>query len=138
MEQIQTNLKANRFFYISSFIFAVVVTVILALLKLEWYYFLVGIAVAAITHIIMIIQNKNIYNVSQSELDLATFKPTVSSIIWFIIKGIIIGSVTILIVLLDDLYVDPNPIRKLFIYIGGYLLIKVLFIISILLFKERG
>jgi len=86
----------------------------------------------------MIIQNKIIYNVSQSELDKATFRPTVSSLIWFLIKGIIIASATILIVILGDLYDDPNAIRILFIYIGGYLLIKVLFIISILLFKERG
>lgn len=136
--QIQKNLKVNRFFYISSILLAVIVTVILVLLKLEWYYFLIGLILGIITHIIMIIQNKLIYNVSQSEIDKATFKPTLSAILWFSIKGILVASITILIVIFGDLYDDSNAIRILFIYIGGYLLIKVLFITSILLFKERG
>ena len=138
LNQIQKNLKANRFFYISACILAVIVTVILILVDLEWYYVLIGLVIGVITHIIMIIQNKIIYNVSQSELDKATFRPALSSLICFLIKGIIIASATILIVILGDLYDDPNAIRIVFIYIGGYLLIKVLFIVSILLFKERG
>ena len=86
----------------------------------------------------MIIQNKKLYGIAKNEVERINFHPKLSSLKWFLIKGIIIISVTILLMLVTDIYNDPNAIRQSFIYIGGYLTIKLIFIISLLIFKERG
>ena len=108
------------------------------LIKFEWYFYLVGVALAIGTHIIMVIQNKKFYNIAQNEFLKETFHPKISSIIWYLVKGILVISVTILLLLLSDIYNDSHAIREIFLYIGGYLTIKVTFIISLLINKERG
>jgi len=108
------------------------------LIKFEWYFYLVGVALAIATHIIMVIQNKKFYNVAQNEFLKETFHPRISSIIWYLVKGVLVISVTILLLVLSDIYNDSHAIREIFLYVGGYLTIKVTFIASLLINKERG
>ena len=130
--------KQNSFFILSSFLLLLILTVTFVLLKFEWYFYLIGFILSIITHIIMLIQNRQLYNISKSEVLMSGFHPKISSLKWFFIKGVIIISVTILLMLLKDIFNDPNAIRESFMYIGGYLSLKVMFIISLLIFKERG
>lgn len=130
--------KQNSFFILSSILLLIILTVTFVLLKIEWYFYVTGFILAIITHIIMLIQNKKLYNISKNEVERTSFHPKLSSLKWFFIKGIIIISITILLMLLTDIFNDPNAIRESFMYIGGYLTIKVMFIISLLIFKERG
>ena len=86
----------------------------------------------------MVIQNRKFYNTAQNEFLKETFHPKISSIIWYLVKGILVISVTILLLVLSDIYNDSHAIREVFLYVGGYLTIKVTFIISLLTNKERG
>jgi hypothetical protein len=67
-----------------------------------------------------------------------SFRPRLSSLFWFLIKGVIVISVTIALMLISNIYNDSHAIREVFLYIGGYLTMKVTFIASILINKERG
>lgn len=130
--------KQNSFFILSSILLFLILTVTFVLLKFEWYFYVIGFMLSIITHIIMLIQNRQLYNISKSEVLRTGFHPKISSLKWFLIKGVIIISVTVLLMLLSDIFNDPNAIRESFMYIGGYLSLKVMFIISLLIFKERG
>ncbi len=130
--------RENKFFIISSFFLILVLTITFVLLKFEWYFYLIGVGLSIGTHIIMVIQNKRFYNVAKNEFLKETFHPKISSIFWFMLKGVLVITVTILLMLLSDIYNDPHAIREVFLYIGGYLTIKVTFIISLVINKERG
>jgi hypothetical protein len=67
-----------------------------------------------------------------------SFRPRLSSLFWFLIKGVLVIAVTIALMLISDIYNDSHAIREVFLYIGGYLTMKVTFIASILINKERG
>ena len=130
--------RANKFFIILSLFLILALTITFVLIKFEWYFYLVGVALAIGTHIIMVIQNRKFYNIAQNEFLKETFHPKISSIILDLVKGILVISVTILLLVLSDIYNDSHAIREVFLYVGGYLTIKVTFIISLLINKERG
>lgn len=130
--------RENKFFIILSLFLILALTITFVLIKFEWYFYLVGVALSIGTHIIMVIQNRKFYNIAQNEFLKETFHPKISSIIWYLVKGILVISVTILLLVLSDVYNDSHAIREVFLYVGGYLTIKVTFIISLLTNKERG
>ena len=130
--------RENKFFIILSLFLILALTITFVLIKFEWYFYLVGVALAIGTHIIMVIQNRKFYNIAQNEFLKETFHPKISSIIWYLVKGILVISVTILLLVLSDIYNDSHAIREIFLYVGGYLTIKVTFIASLLINKERG
>ena len=130
--------RENKFFIILSLFLILALTITFVLIKFEWYFYLVGVALAIGTHIIMVIQNRKFYNIAQNEFLKETFHPKISSIIWYLVKGILVISVTILLLVLSDIYNDSHAIREVFLYVGRYLTIKVTFIISLLINKERG
>ena len=130
--------RENKFFIILSLFLILALTITFVLIKFEWYFYLVGVALAIATHIIMVSQNKKFYNVAQNEFLKEAFHPRISSIIWYLVKGILVISVTILLLVLSDIYNDSHAIREIFLYVGGYLTIKVTFIASLLINKERG
>ena len=130
--------RENKFFIILSLFLILSLTITFVLIKFEWYFYLVGVALAIGTHIIMVIQNRKFYNIAQNEFLKETFHPRISSIIWYLVKGVLVISVTILLLVLSDIYNDSHAIREIFLYVGGYLTIKVTFIISLLINKERG
>ena len=128
----------NKFFIISNSFLLLILTVTFILLGFKWYYYLIGFTLGVATHIIMTIQNKKFYDIAKNEVERASFHPKMTSLKWFMIKAFLIISITIILMLASDIYNDEHAIRDVFIYIGGYLTIKVMFIISLLLFKERG
>ena len=130
--------RENKFFIILSLFLILSLTITFVLIKFEWYFYLVGVALAIATHIIMVIQNRKFYNVAQNEFLKETFHPRISSIIWYLVKGVLVISVTILLLVLSDIYNDSHAIREIFLYVGGYLTIKATFIVSLLINKERG
>lgn len=130
--------RENKFFIVSSLFLILVLTITFVLLKFEWYFYLIGVSLSIATHIIMVIQNKRFYNIAKNEFLKETFHPKISSIIWYLVKGVLIISVTILLMLLSDIYNDSHAIREIFLYVGGYLTIKVTFIVSLVINKERG
>ena len=130
--------RENKFFIISSFFITILLTILFIVLSMEWYFYLIGVALSIATHIIIVIQNKRIYNIAKNEFLMQSFRPKLSSVVWYLVKGILVISVTVLLVFLFDIYNDSHAIREVFLYIGGYLTIKVTFIISLLINKERG
>ena len=130
--------RENKFFIISSFFLSLILTIIFVLLGFEWYFYVIGLALSIATHIIMVIQNKRIYGIAKNEFLKESFRPRLSSLFWFLIKGVLVITVTIALMLISDIYNDSHAIREVFLYIGGYLTMKVTFIASILINKERG
>ena len=130
--------RENKFFVILSLFLVLLLTITFVLLKFEWYFYIIGVGLSVLTHIIMVIQNKKMFDIAKNDVLKASFHPKVSSIIWYMIKGVLVISITILLVFISDIYNDSHAIREIFLYIGGYLTIKITFIMSIVMNKERG
>ena len=125
----------NKFFILISLMFYIITTTILIILNIEWYYFLYGLLLGVITHIIIIIQNRQLYNnISNSIYEI---KPRRMVFIWFVLKAILIIIFTIILIFISKIYDNPNAIRIMFLYLIGYLSLKVIFIISLLIYERR-
>lgn len=131
-------IATNKTFILISLFFYLIATIVLILLKLEWYYFLLGFALSIITHALMIIQNKKMYEMVKSKYNMFEIRPRRTVFIWYFLKSLLVISFTISLVFIADLFHNDNAVRIIFIYIFGYLSLKIIFVILLITNKERG
>ena len=131
-------IATNKTFILISLFFYVIATIVLILLKLEWYYFLYGLSLSIITHTLMIIQNKKMYEMAQNKYNMFEIRPRRYVFLWYLLKSLAVIGFSIGIVFIADLFNNSNAIRIIFIYLFGYLSLKIIFVILLITNKERG
>ena len=126
-----------RFFVPISLIISAVVMTILYFCKLEFIYYLFGSIVAIITHMLMIVQNRSMYNTVSTSIGRATFHPKKSSILWYILRLVIAFGLIFLILFLANIGNNPNALQIVILLLSGYLTIKISFIFYLIKFERR-
>ena len=126
-----------RLFVPISLVISAIVMTILYFCKLEFIYYLFGSLIAIITHILMLLQNKDMYNTISTSVGRATFHPKKSSILWYVLRLVIASGLIVGICFLADIGNNPNKLQIVILLLSGYLTIKISFILYLIKF-ERG
>ena len=127
----------NKFFVPVALIISAIVMTILYFCKLEFIYYLFGSIIGIITHLLMVLQNRSMYNTISTSVGRATFHPRKSAILWYLIRIIIAFGLIVGIAFLADIRNNPNALQIIILVISGYLTIKILFVGYLIKF-ERG
>ena len=131
------NLRISHFIPISLLI-TLVIIVILYFCKLEFLYFLYGVLLSLFSHFMMLIQNRQFYNISKNRSERQVFHPKKSSVLWYIFRIIIVGGFVALICFLSNIPNGEKSLEMVILMLSGYVFIKVIFIVFILIIKKEG
>ena len=126
-----------RYFVPVSLVISAIVMTILYFCKLEFIYYLFGSIIAIITHMLMLVQNRDMYNTVSTSVGRATFHPKKSSILWYLLRLVIASGLIFLILFLANIGENPNKLQIVILLISGYLTVKISFILYLIKF-ERG
>ncbi len=126
----------NKYFIPIVLIIIAIVMTILYFCKLEFIYYLFGGLIGLLTHMLMLIENRSMYNTISTDIGRATFHPKKSSILWYLLRFLVVIGCIVLIVFLADLKNNPHRLQIVILLICGYLTVKILFILNLVFLKE--
>lgn len=127
----------NRFFVPIAVIISAIVMTILYFCNLHFIYYLFGSLIAIITHVLMTIQNRSMYNTISTKYGRETFHPKKSSILWYVLRIVIALGLIAGIFFLGDIKNSPDKLQIVILFLSGYLTIKMLFIFFLIKFERR-
>ena len=128
--------KNKLYFYSIILLFLVIVSTILGIFHLYWWYYPIGVIMGLITHLLMVIQNRSFYRIQKNDIEKALFHPKKSSFLWYGLRILVIIVGFAGIVLLASFIHRDRLLEVSLITLGGIITVKVLFIASLLIFKE--
>ncbi len=120
-----------------SILLIAIVTVILAVTtKNGWRYYLIGGALGLLTHGLMIKETARVARMAKDPL----FNGRKSAILWFLVRMLVVAGVFVGVAFVskEDLN-NPdktNLVIDLVITLAGYMTVKIVFIISVLILKK--
>jgi len=126
----------NKYFIPIVLIIIAIVMTILYFCKLEFIYYLFGGLIGLLTHMLMLIENRSMYNTISTDIGRATFHPKKSSILWYLLRFLVVIGCIVLIAFLADLKNNPHRLQIVILLICGYLTVKILFILNLVFLKE--
>ncbi len=130
--------KKTRFYYLLFTGIAIsVISLVLGLFHLLWWYFTIGAILGVLLHLLMEIQNKRFYRISSDKLQREFFSPKKDTILWYVLRLVIIGVVFVLIVLLTMNYYPDRLLEVSLLFLIPYIVIKIIFILIICLEGRR-
>ena len=128
--------KNNIFTFSITALFLIIVSTILGLFGLLWWYYPLGIIIGVITHMLMLIQNKRFFNIQNNEVERAVFHPKKDAFLWYGLRILVI-IIGLAFVFLLASFINKNRLLEVsLITLGGILTVKVIFISLLLIFKE--
>ena len=129
-------MKSRFFIPIVTIILAIVMT-ILYFCNLKFIYYFAGGIIAIITHVLMLLQNKSMYNAISTDVGRVTFRPKKTSFLWYLLRLIVVGGLLVAVCYFSNIRSNPNRLQIVILLISGYMTVKVTFIFYLLKF-ERG
>ncbi|MGM9969878.1 MAG: hypothetical protein ACI35S_05725 [Anaeroplasma sp.] len=116
----------------------IIVTIILVICSLNWKYYLIGGMLGLLTHGLMVKQNLRMARFSQIDPEHKVYNPKKSSLLWLLARMLVTFGVFFVLIYMS---IDKNgknvAIIDTLIALGGYLTSKVIFIILLLIFREK-
>jgi len=114
-----------------------IVTIILVITKQEWRYYLIGGMLGLMCHGLMVKQNARMSRMTKLDPNQTVFHPKKSALLWFLLRFVLV--VTVFVVLGFLAPKDPREkfVISMLIALGGYLTLKVIFLIILLCFREK-
>ncbi len=97
---------------------------------------MVGIVVSVLTHLLMTLQNKRFDEIVKSEFEKSTFHAGKFSLLWLLLRLLVTFLVTIITFYLAYKFYDGKMLKVAIMYIIGYMIVKISFILSLLIIKE--
>lgn len=128
--------KNNIFIFSITALFLIIVSTILGLFGLLWWYYPLGVIIGIITHLLMLIQNKRFFSIQENEVEKALFHPKKDAFIWYGLRILVIIVGLVGIFLLASFMNHNRLLEVSLITLGGILTVKVIFISLLLIFKE--
>lgn len=129
--------KSNKITLYLSFTLILITSAILALCKLLFWYYSIGAILSIITHLLMMIQNKRFLRIQSNDVEKALYSPKKDTILWYGLRILVIALVLVGLVFLAK-YQNPNRMLECVILtLSGYMTVKVIFILILILYKER-
>jgi hypothetical protein len=131
------NLKANLFVTPICIVIGAIVTIVLALLKQGWSYYLVMLAAGLLVHGLFIKSTVKIANGIEADPEGKFFNPKKESTKGYIIRSLIFIVVYAALVYKADIKNTDNGLWNCLYGALGYLTYRLVFIICILIFKTK-
>ena len=128
--------KNNVFLLSATILFLLIASTILGLCRLLWWYYPLGVILGVLTHLLMLIQNKRFFRIQENEVEKALFHPKKDAFLWYGLRILVIIVGFAGIVLLASFIHRDRLLEVSLITLGGIVTVKVLFIASLLIFKE--
>lgn len=129
--------KINFFVVPISAVLAIIITVILVLTKQDWKYYLIGVLLGLMTHGMMVKQNARLVRLNKLDPNHTTFNPHKSAILWFLLRFLLVAGVLVVLGLLARNDERTVLVAKMLVAGGGYVTVKIVFIILLLTIKKR-
>ena len=129
--------KINFFVVPISFVLAIIVVVVLLLTKQDWKYYLIGVLLGLMTHGMMVKQNARLVRLTKLDPQHTTFNPRKSAIMWFLLRFVLVAGVFVILALLAKDLERTELVIKMLIALGGYVTVKIVFIVLLLTIKEK-
>ncbi len=131
------NLKANLWVVPITLLVTIIVSLILGLTGLNWKYYLIGSLLGLMNHSIMVKQNARMVRMVQLDPDHTVFNPKKSALLWYLIRmGLFLG-VFVVLVYFSNIKNDHSKIWDIVIALGGYIVMKIIFVLCLVFFKEK-
>ena len=129
--------KINFFVVPISAVLAIIITVVLVLTKQDWKYYLIGVLLGLMTHGMMVKQNARLVRLNKLDPNHTTFNPRKSAILWFLLRFLLVAGVLVVLGLLARNDERTVLVAKMLVAGGGYVTVKIVFIILLLTMKKR-
>ena len=129
--------KINFFVVPISIVLAGIITLILVLTKQDWKYYLIGVLLGLMTHGMMVKQNARLVRLTKLDPNHTTFNPRKSAILWFLLRFVLVAGVLVILGLLARNDERPVLVIKMLVAAGGYITVKIVFIVLLLTIKKR-
>ena len=131
------NLKANFWVVPITLLVTTIISLILGFCGQNWKFYLIGSLLGLMNHSIMIKQNARITRFSKLDPDHLTFNPKKSALLWYLLRSVLFLGVFISLIFLSDIKNNHQAIWDIVIALGGYLVMKIIFVLCLVFFKEE-
>lgn len=128
--------KSNKIALLISIALLVVVSTVLALCKLLFYYYSLGFILAIITHALMLIQNKRFFRIQNNEFEKSVFSPKKDSFLWYGLRILVIALYLVGLVFLARTFNQERMLECVILTLSGFMSVKVIFILMLIFDKE--
>jgi polyferredoxin len=89
-----------------------------------------------ITHLLMVIQNRRFYRIQKNDVEKALFHPKKDSFLWYGLRILVIILFLAIVYILAYNFHKDRLLETTLMVLGGFMTVKVVFIIVLIIFKE--
>lgn len=114
-----------------------VITIVLAVCGQGWYYYLIGALVGLLNHGLMVKQAARIERFANLDPEGKTLKPKRTAALWYFLRVLVFVGVFAVLAFRADLKNDPQGIWYIITALGGYLTLKVVLIICLIICRGK-
>jgi len=114
-----------------------IVTLILALCKQDWKYYLIGGMLGLMCHGLMVKQNARMLRMTRLDPTHTTYNPKKSTILWYLLRFALVLVVFVVLGFLAKDKPRKDFVISMIIALAGYLTLKVIFLIMLLCIREK-
>ena len=129
--------KANLLAVPITLVFVTTVTIILAVLKFGWVYFLIGSLVGLMNHGLMLKQSYRIERYAKLDPEGKTLNPKKTALIWYLLRVLVFVGVFIALIFKADIQNDKMGIWYIVIALAGCLVVRIIFIIFLIIGRKK-
>lgn len=129
--------KANYFIVPITLIVAIITTIILAVLKLGWTYYLVGVMTSLLNYGLLVKQTFRIERYAKLDPEGKTLNPKKTVAIWSFLRILVFVGVFISLAFKSDIINNKEAIWLLITAFAGYLTLKVVLVLCFLFIKDK-
>jgi len=114
-----------------------IVALILFLCKQDWKYYLIGGMLGLMCHGLMVKQNARMTRMTKLDPTHTAFNPKKSTILWYLLRFVLVLVVFVVLGFLAKDKPRQEFVISMLIALGGYMTLKIIFIIMLLCFREK-
>ena len=114
-----------------------IVTVILVVLKQNWKYYLIGGLLSLLTHGLMVKQNARMTRLTKLDPEHTTYNPKRSAVLWYFLRFFLVLAIFVVLGYLAKDLERMQFVISMILALAGYVTLKIVFIILILIFREK-
>ena len=114
-----------------------IITIILAIVKFGWVYFLIGSLVGLMNHGLMLKQSYRIQRYAELDPEGKTLNPKKTALIWYMLRVLVFVAVFVALIYKADIANDKMGIWYVVLALAGYLLCRIIFIIFLIISRKK-
>ena len=134
---IQTRRKIRFYYLLIVAIVVSLISLVLGLFNLLWWYFVIGAILSLLLHVMMIIQNDRFFRIQTDKFARELYSPKKDTILWYLLRLVIIAVVFAAVILITSIYYKEKLLEVSILFLSAYVLIKISFIVVIYIEGRR-